>query len=62
MFRQCILLEDTRLMACDGKLIETRPGQVIMQDFDAEDEITNYYMNIEERLFICLKFGAKKCK
>ena len=61
-FEQCILLEDTRVMACDGQLVQTKAGQVIMRNFDQEDILENYYKDKEERLFFCLKFGRRRCR
>ena len=62
-FRQCItLISNPALKSCAGIVTPVLPRQIIMEDEIAEDEMRDYYNDIEERLFMCLKFGQKQCK
>lgn len=61
VFRDCVALEACGLKACDGIVKPIIPGQIIMEDFDAEDEVSDYHTDKENRLYICLRF-PKRCK
>lgn len=60
-FKECVLLEDGNFMACDGEVVPTTPGQIIMEDFAAEDELERYYQDKEERLYVCLR-SRRRCR
>lgn len=60
-FRQCVLLEDGNFMACNGVVVPTTPGQILMEDFEAEDELQEYYDDKETRLYFCLRY-RRRCR
>jgi hypothetical protein len=60
-FRECIALAAPGLKVCNGVIKEIIPGQRIMEDFEAEDELEFYYGDKEARLFICKRF-PRRCQ
>lgn len=61
-FKTCITLEAKGLMACDGEVMEIPASMQIPQTIDDQEIMEDYYLDKEERLFFCLRFGRRRCR